>query len=445
MTQPPKQNRQLAGTDVRWRAMEALVAVDQGVAGSQAAVRQALDQKPELHGPDRGLVTELIYGVVRRQRALDAWIAQGATRGLFEMDPVALAALRLGAYQLAEMPRIPDFAAVDATVQACKAGLNKHSVGFVHAVLRNLAAQKRHQETALGDDLPAWLNHRIDRFAQRLHLDNAALHAAMRAQAPLHVSIPTRDPSVAEELLAQGVPLEALPVPGTYASSGGSLFQSEAFAQRRALAQDAGSAAIVRWIDAQPGMHVADLAAGRGIKSLGLAAAGAEVTAVDLQATRLVDAQALANTAGYPLAQVLAADLSQPIDLPKESFDVVLLDAPCSALGTLRRRPEVRHRRSAADLMRLNELQQKMAHQAAQLVRPGGLLVMATCSLAEEEGPLLFGQFLIDHTAFSRDSGGTSGERSWVQPLLDDQGDFASHPLCWGMDIFQATRLRKAV
>ena len=142
---------------------------------------------------------------------------------------------------------------------------------------------------------------------------------------------------------------------------------------------------------------------------------------------------------GFLAQSGLACDATGPLPLAAGSFDAVLVDAPCSALGTLRRRPEVRHRRQAADLLRLADLQGRMLRQAANLLRPGGVLVHATCSIAAEEGPLVVDRFLREDKRFERDP----GDAPWLTGLLDGRGDLRTHPLWHGVDGFQAVRLRK--
>lgn len=429
--------------DSRVRAIQILIQVDDQGLGSQTALRAGLDREPPLHGPDRALVTELVYGVLRRRRPLDIWIGGSAARGLAQMEPAVLAALRTGAYQLAFLPRIPTFAAVHATVEAAKATVPPRQIGFVHAVLRNLARRHAAGDGPTGEDLPAWIVQRLRDFAERIGQDPEAMLDAYHGQAPLHVHAVDGDSRLGAVLDAVGVPITPLAsadVPAVWATEGGALFHSELFAARRVLAQDAGSAAVVEWLGAQPGMRVADVGAGRGAKSLCLTSRGARVTAIDVSAAKLVEAANLCRQTGHPLEATLVADASVAIALPEASFDAVLIDAPCTGLGTLRRRPEVRHRRKAADLLRMADLQRRILEHGSRLCRPGGVLVFATCSFAYEEGPLATEDFLRDHPEFHRDP----GDAAWLGPLLDGQGDLRSHPLLDGMDTFQAARLRRA-
>ena len=419
--------------------MTALIAVESG-AGSQGALRRALDESPALQGADRGLVTAMVYGVLRHQRRLDGWLMGACARGLAGMEIPLLTALRLGAVQLAFLRRIPAFAAIDTTVEAGKAWLGPRQIGFLHGVLRALGRDAVGPASGGRSDLPEWIVRRIEAFALGLGLPEDAMVSAFAAEAPLHVHLvePNRD-ALLVELAEAGIQLAPVgAVPGAYAVQAGDIFRSDAFARRQLIAQDGGSAAIAEWItDVRP-RQVLDLAAGRGAKSLFLAAAGAEVTAVDVDPDKLAAAASLAERAGYPLNATVTAD-GRASGLPTACWDAVLLDAPCTGLGTLRRRPEIRHRRRAADILRLAGLQTELLAAAALHVRPGGVLVYATCSPLVEEGPVIVDALLAADQTLER----WPGEAVWLQPWLDDRGDFHSHPLRHDTDAFYAVRLRR--
>lgn len=424
-----------------------MVAVEREGEGSQSALRAALDSHPALNGPDRGFCTELVYGVLRRRRALDRWIAGSCRQGLFDLDEPALAVLRIGALQLADL-RVPDHAAVHATVETAKRVLPAKQVGFVHAVLRNLAARLSGGAGPDHDDLPEWLGRRVNDWAARTGVDPAALRLAQSQPAPLFVHALDGDlPGLQAKLSDRGIaiePLDGVDVPGVGRARDGSFFTSASFVEREALAQDAASAAVVEWlvdaIGAQSSAIVADVAAGRGVKSARLVQTGAAVTAMDLSAAKLEQAAALCSQTGHPLAATIAGDATHDLGLAPGSFDAILLDAPCTALGTLRRRPELRHRRMAADILRMADLQARLLRQAAVWLRPGGTLVYAVCSFAAEEGPLLVDAFLASHPEFSRNP----GDAAWLNGWLDDRGDLVSSPLHGGADGFFAARLKKA-
>lgn len=431
--------RQPAGTVPRSRALAALVAVDSG-GGSQTALRDALDQDPPIAGADRGLVTAMVYGALRHQRRLDSWLEGACARGLTGMDAPLLASLRLGAVQLGFLSRIPAFAAIDTTVEASKAWLGPRQVSFVHGVLRTLTRKNEGPSAELSADLPPWMARRIGDFAIRLDETPEAMVDAFAGEAPLHIHLVDQNRAqLLTGLSDEGVELTPVgDIPGAYAVGAGDIFASGAFKQRQLIAQDGGSAAVVEWLAADKPNRVLDLAAGRGAKSLFLSANGAEVTAVDINADKLAAARALARHAGHPLHAIVVAD-GRSTDLPTGQWDAVLVDAPCTGLGTLRRRPEIRHRRRAADILRLAGLQAGLLAAAATHVRPGGLLLYATCSPLAEEGAAIVDALLAANPTLER----SPGQAPWIQPWLDDRGDFHSHPLRHNTDAFFAARLRR--
>lgn len=436
----PGAQRAAPGAEVRARAIAALLSVDAGEQGSQAALQTVLDKPWPLQGADRGLCTELVYGVLRRQRSLDRWLGPSCKHGLVSMPASSLAALRLGAYQLTELDRVPAFAAVDATLQALKgiSGPRSPAIGFVNAVLRSVAGRAASGDRPDSDDLPPWMGQCIAEFAEDAGADPAELQAAFHLAAPTHLQLLGDGLRGRADLEQAGVETVELPIPGALLVRGGAALLAAGLGHSY-LVQDAGSAAVAAYVAARPGLKVLDLCAGRGVKSAALAAQGAEVTAVDLSADKLANAQELCQQAGAPLHLVLAADASMPLPLPPESFDAVLVDAPCTGLGTLRRRPEIRHRRRAADLWGMAALQDAIADQAVRMLRPGGVLILATCSVARQEGPLWVAGVLKRHPELQLDP----GDFPWAAPFLGRDGMLRTHPLRAGMDGFFAARLVK--
>lgn len=434
-------HRGAPGAEARARAIAALLSVEAGEQGSQTALQTVLDKPWPLQGADRGLCTELVYGVLRRQRSLDRWLGPSCKHGLVSMPPSSLAALRLGAYQLTELDRVPAFAAVDATLQALKGmvGPRSPAIGFVNAVLRSVAGRAARGDRPDSDDLPPWMSQCIAEFAQDAGADPVQLQAAFHLAAPTHLQLLGDGVRGRADLEQAGVETVELPIPGALLVRGGAALLAAGLGHSY-LVQDAGSAAVAAYVAAQPGMKVLDLCAGRGVKSAVLAAQGAAVTAVDLSAEKLSSAQQLCQQAGAPLQEVLAADASMPLPLPEGSFDAVLVDAPCTGLGTVRRRPEIRHRRRAADLWGMAALQDAIADQAVRMVRPGGVVILATCSVARQEGPLWVAGVLKRHPELSLDP----GTFSWAAPFLGGDGMLRCHPLHAGMDGFFAARLVKA-
>jgi 16S rRNA (cytosine967-C5)-methyltransferase len=354
-----------------------------------------------LHGRDAAFATELAYGTLRAMGTLDRIIAVAAGRDVARIDPPARDALRLGAYQLLHT-RVPPHAAVNSTVDLVRSVVPGAS-GFANAVMREIS----------GSDLETWLtrlapdydadpvgnlavvhNHPewiIRAFAEALDgdlADTARLLIEDNQPAPVHLCVrPGRaDPiELADEV--GGTPGAFSPY-AVYLSGGGSPGDLAAIRDGRAHVQDEGSQLVAAaLLDAPldgPDERWLDLCAGPGGKAglLGAVAAqrGASVTAVEVadHRARLIE-QA---TIGLPVT-VLPMDgrtVGRDPDLPEESFDRVLVDAPCTGLGSLRRRPESRWRRQPADLPPLTRLQRELLVAALRAVRPGGVVAYVTCS-----------------------------------------------------------------
>ena len=319
-------------TDARRLALDVLVRVDSGGAYANVALPAAL-KKADLDERDRAFATELVYGVTRRRRALD-W-ALDAFLAAAPPAP-ARAALRMGAYQLVELGT-PAYAAVSATVSAAP---RKHRA-LVNAVLRRVADA----------GAPDWPDD------------------------PTRLSYPDWIVDTLADDLGRATALTALE------SMNG---PAQVHRRRDGYVQDLSSQLVVDAIEVHESDLVADLCAAPGGKATGLAARGATVIACDSHRGRvgLLDANRRALGAGS--MSVVAADGRRP-PLQPGRFDVVLVDAPCSGLGTLRRRPDARWRIEQTAVTRLAELQRALLSAAAGLLRPGGRLVYSVCTLTGAE------------------------------------------------------------
>jgi 16S rRNA (cytosine967-C5)-methyltransferase len=363
-------------------------------------VLPAILRETGLHGRDAAFATELTYGTLRATGTLDAIIAAAAGREVQRIDPPARDALRLGAYQILHT-RVPPHAAVSSTVDLVRS-VAPGATGFANAVLREIA----------GTDLDGWLarvapdydtdpighlavTHQhpqwiVRAFAEVLDGDLAETTRLLiedNQAPPVHLCArPGRADAVALADEVGGAPGAFSPY-AVYLP-GGAPGHLSAVVDGRAHVQDEGSQLMAAALAAAPieGSDRAwlDLCAGPGGKAglLGALAAtrGAELTAVEVaeHRARLVE-QA---TAGLPV-NVLLADgrtVGQDPALPEAGFDRVLVDAPCTGLGSLRRRPEARWRRAPADLPPLTRLQRELFVAALRAVRPGGVVAYVTCS-----------------------------------------------------------------
>jgi 16S rRNA (cytosine967-C5)-methyltransferase len=381
-------------------AYKVLLQVERADAYLNVALDSALRSAGALSRQDAGLATEIAYGVARRTLALDAAIARHSKRPIKKLETGVLVALRIGAYQLLFLDRVPGHAAVDATVElAKKQGLSR-AAGFVNAVLRKIADDKTiplpedpQERLAVAESHPAWL---VRRWAARLGLaETEALCHADNQPAPVCVRV-NRTRATREEVqaaLAQ-VGVTARPTPysplGLALEDPGPVAALEPFQRGLFQVQDEAAQLVSLAAAARPGMCVLDACAAPGAKACHLAEqmeGQGEVFAVDIHERKLRKLEEEATRLGVAgLLRLRAADATRPLPLPERSFDLVLLDAPCSGLGTLRRHPELRYRREEADLARLAALQRSLAENLLRYLKPGGTFVYAVCSPEPEEG-----------------------------------------------------------
>ena len=354
-----------------------------------------------LDGRDRVFAMRLSYGVVQRRRTLDHVLERLSDRAVDDLDPVVLAALRLGAYQLLYMDGVADHAAVTEAVDLAKAaGSRGH--GLVNAVLRRTAREGAAALARLGDDTPAtaalqhshpdwvaemwWEQLGPDTARALLRADNEAAESAARVNT-LRADVD----EVLAELARAGVDAtrdddlaEALVLGHPY-----DLHGSELFARGALMPQSRGSMMVAHAVDPQPGERVLDLCAAPGGKTTHLAAlmrGEGRVVAVELDAKRARDIARNAERLGAANVEVVVGDAAEPAFGTRH--DRVLVDPPCSDLGTLRSRPDARWRKTPDQVVELAALQARILDAAAEAVRPGGRLVYSTCTISPRENEL---------------------------------------------------------
>lgn len=372
-------------------ALNALVRVDDGAYSN--LLLPAMLRESALDDRDRAFTTDLVYGTLREQRALDYFLAQLSDRALEALDTPVRAALRLGAYQL--MHGVPAHAAVRETVEVAP----ERARGYVNAVLRTLARLGPPWPWPDGDEVealavrlsyPDWI---VERLVADLGVEDARATMAVGnepAAVALRVNPEMATPeAVARELRAGGVDVargalvdDALLVRGT-----GDPARLGPVAEGRATPQDEASQAVVAILDPQPGETVFDVAAAPGGKATDIGERVGEdgrVLAVDIQPGRIRLVAAAARRLGLQSVLRVVAD-GRALPAPPASADRVLVDAPCSGLGVLRRRPEARWRIGPDQVAPLAELQRELLRAAAEVVRPGGVVVYSVCTLTHEE------------------------------------------------------------
>ncbi|MCQ4161088.1 methyltransferase domain-containing protein [Roseomonas sp. GC11] len=386
-------------------------------------LEEALDALPPAEARDRAAAHRIAAAVLRRLGSLDAVLEPSLRR---EPPPEVTQALRIGAAELLLLDTPPH-----AAVASCVDLVPRPFAGLVNAVLRKVAAAgPAALEELDGErlDTPGWLWsawHGAYGPAVR------AIARAHRLPAPLDLSLKPGTPAPEGALM--------LPTGTARFPAGTRITELPCFIEGAAWAQDAAAALPARLLGVAPGMRVADLCAAPGGKTAQLAAAGARVTAVERDATRL--ARLRENMARLGLeVEAVQADIAEWE--PGTRFDAILLDAPCSATGTMRRHPDVPHLKRPGDIATLAGLQRQLFAAAARLLAPGGRLVFATCSLQPEEGEAQAAQppagLLPDPIRPEEVPG--------LEHALSPQGWLRTRPDLWGeqggMDGFFVARFR---
>ncbi len=369
---------------------------------------------------DVALATELVYGTLRWQRYLDWILAPHSRRRLPTLDPKVRVLLRVTAYQLAFLQRIPAFAAVNDAVTLARGAPGVAE--YVNAVLRAFArrgvaerepAAPRDPIEALATrcSFPTWL---AARWLARYGRDEAeALMRALNARAPLALRANTlrlTREALAERLRAEeGVTTRPAPLApeGLLVEGGGTPGRWRAFAEGACVAQDEASMLVGRLLAPAPGALVADVCAAPGTKTTHLAQLmddRGRIVALDPQPARLARVDEAAARLGVTIVQTVEGPVEALAPRWAGACDGVLVDAPCSNLGVLRRNPEVKWRRQPADVDAAAIRQRSILAAAAAMVGAGGRLVYATCSLEPEENDAVVGDLLAARPDFTVDT-----------------------------------------
>jgi 16S rRNA (cytosine967-C5)-methyltransferase len=360
------------------------------------ADRAALDPR------DRAFAQRLAYGTVQRRATLDHLIAALSSRPVDSLDPPVRDALRLGLFQLLFLDGVADHAAVSESVELAK---GRGGDKLVNAVLRRAQREGRALLDALGDETPEaaavkhshpewlvrmwWDELGPDETRALLARDNEPPESAVRVNALRASALELPVPSHPAPNLPGGLVLDA-PL---------DVHASEAFERGELMPQSRASMLVSRVLDPQPGERVLDLCAAPGAKTTHIAAlmeGSGEVVAVESHPGRAEALAANCRRMGADTVRVIVQDASEPVG----AFDRVLLDPPCSDLGTLQSRPDVRWRKNPELIERVAGQQAELLEAAAAQVRPGGVLVYSTCTISAGENEEQMAAFVSEHPDF---------------------------------------------
>ena len=442
-------------SSARVEALRILCRVEEDRAFADLALEAALE-RAKLPARDRALTTEIVYGTLRWQRRLDWILAPHSRRRLDRLDPWVRNLLRLTAYQLQFLSKVPAYAAVNDAVALAKRRAHGEVAPFLNAVLRSLTRsggslppppEDRAEDIATRLSFPSWLAHR---WAQRFGLDDAERLMTALDERP-EVTIRANLLKCTRAQLAQRLSEEEevacsatiFAPEGLALEEPGPAFRFKAFKEGWFTVQDEASILVGHLLGPKPGETVADVCAAPGTKATHLAALmrnSGKVVAMDPHAARLKLVSQAAARLGVTIVECHGGSAEALAPKFKDRFDRALVDAPCSNLGVVRRHPDVKWRRTQADLPCLAERQRAILDAAASMCRPGGTLVFATCSLEPEENEEIVLPFLEAHPQWRLDP---PAEAEFPIPF-EPPGVLRCLPHKHGTDGFTAFRLHRA-
>jgi len=441
----------------RFLAVEILNRIEAAGAFAEPLLDRCLARWQDGDPRDRGLLTELVYGTLRMQGFLDWLLARFLRKDLAAATASLRNILRTALYQLFFADRIPPHAAVHEAV-ALAGRLCPGRDALVNAVLRNILRRRdslpypdRREDfrgyAAIMHSHPAWL---IDCWERRWGQEaTLALCRANNAHPPqtLRVNrLQTTREKVMEELAREGIRAESThyaPEGLTVLAAGKPLRETAPYRRGQFQIQDEASQLIGRLVAPAAGETVLDLCAGRGGKATHLAELmdnRGRIVGVELRAGKIKQLHGLAARLGIRIIETITADATQPLPgVPPGACDRVLVDAPCSGLGTLRRCPEIKWRLAPEQLPRHAALQQRLLARAGDYVKPGGRLIYSTCSIMAEENEEVVAAFLDRHPDFH-----LLAPAGMAPDLFDEAGRFHTFPQRHGADGFFGAAMEKS-
>jgi len=440
----------------RRAAFQSLVAIDADRADLPAAL--ATSRASLSDDRDRALTATIVTGTLRWQRSLDHLIEIYAKRPLTKLDPQVLSILRLSLFQLLHLDRVPAAAVVDDAVSLTRAARKSSASGFVNAVLRSMLRQRhklplppRPSDPADRDAAlaylgitfshPGWL---VDRWMNRYSFEQVERWVQFNNDAaPLTLRANTL--RISREQLQERLARHDVETTATQYAPDGLLVRSgnplRTAEDDSFFIQDEASQLVPLVMDAQPGERILDLCASPGGKTVAMAASmhdSGTLIACDVRAGRLSLLSDTIGRSGARHVHIVHVPTKGPLPFAG-TFDRVLVDAPCSGLGTIRRDPDIRWRRTEGELPRLAGQQVDLLMRAANAVRPGGRLVYATCSSEPEENDAVVEAFVerapFDRLDLRNESPGP------LQALFDGQGVLRTLPFAHGLEAFFATAM----
>ena len=437
--------------NARTTALSALIAVRRQNAWADGALKEYI-ARDRLSRRDAALAARLVYGVVQNRLLLDFDLAQVVSSPLAKLQPVVLDILRLGAYQILFLDKVPQHAAVSEAVEMTRQHGRPKAAGMVNAILRRIGANREHmpelphespeEYLSVRYSHPRWLVRRLlellgpEEAEEYLRLDNEPVPTCIQTN-----FLKTDAPHLERELRGAGLNVQAHPwLAGCFLVTGtGDLEKLPAFREGRFMVQDA-AARLVSLV-AAPGVRsrVLDVCAAPGGKSFALAIDmqdGGEILSCDVYPHKLRLIESGAQRLGIGSVRALLADAREHHAAWDRQADLVVADVPCSGLGIIRKKPDIRYK-NPRELAQLPALQRSILENAAGYVRPGGTLVYSTCTILPEENQDVTADFLRAHPDFALE------RFTLPQPIGPRAGQLTLWPQRFGTDGFYICRMHR--
>lgn len=419
-------------------------------------LKSTFEKNPDLISMDKALLTELVYGVIRWLGKLDYIIGLFVDRKVNKKEILNI--LRVGLYQLLFLNGIPEYAAIFETVDVVKDIYGERVARFINAILREFSRNKGniHYPTrelspisyiAVNYSFPLWL---VEKWVEVFEMDYTEKLCHSLNQIPTLTGRVNTLKTTREYLICK-LRERNIEVRKTEYSPTGISFLTNLnpteipeFSLGFFIVQDEGAQLISHLLNPKPGETILDACSAPGGKSTHIAELmenRGEIIASDINPSRLKLVESQSRKLGVRIIKTICADGSIEGFLKEERFDKILVDAPCSGLGTIRRNPDVKWRKTRSDILELSEIQFRILSEVSGRLKVNGIIVYAVCTLIPEENEEVIQEFLSVHPEFKIDVEIESTAQ--IKGFFDKNGFFISDPVRHNMDGFFAVRLRK--
>ena len=441
--------------NVREAALEILETIEKNQSYSNLLLNSAIN-KNEIDQKDIGLLTELTYGTLQRKMTLDYFLSPFLAKNK-KMESWVRQLLRLTIYQMVYLDKIPDRAAIFEAVEIAKKKGHKGISGLVNGVLRSIQREgfpsfeeieNPVERLAIQTSHPLWL---VKRWVEQFGFEETSIMCELNLTPPMMTGRVNRTKTNREECLeilrAEGFEVEASKVvPEAIHCLKGNLAHSNAFKNGLLTIQDESSMIVALALGVGENDHVLDACAAPGGKSTHIAErlnGTGEVISLDLHEHKVKLIRENASRLGLSNIQARALDSRKALEIfEKESFDRILLDAPCSGLGVMRRKPDMKYSKKEEDLLQLQNVQKTLLESVSSLLRKDGILVYSTCTIDKEENQSVVTDFLQKHTEFELDETVIHRVPEEIRPLVKN-GEVQILPQHFNSDGFYIACLRK--